>query len=75
MGRFRDAGRLRLRKLLSLTEKLSELLEKIGERGLRQGHRRRARSAPPGVWARKNRTGEPMRSKKILATCYSPAPK
>lgn len=28
-----------------------------------------------GGRAQKNRTGKPMRSKKILATCYSPAPK
>lgn len=64
MRRFRDASRPRLWKLLSLTEKLSELLGIIWEKGVRQERRQRARSAYAAASAQKNRTGEPMRSKK-----------
>lgn len=53
MGRFRDAGRPRLWKLLSLTEKLSELLGIIWEKGVRQERRQRAQSAYAGASAQK----------------------
>ncbi len=74
MGRFRDAGRPRLWKLLALTEKLSELLGIIWEKGVRQERRQRARSAYAGARAQKTAPANRCGRKKSWQRATLPPP-